>query len=356
MKRLYLTDIQTEHLFSVIRWVFLLVCGGLFYYEPIRNQLDLTFETFDYLFITALSYMLITQFALFFASKRERLQQFILRLGIVMDFVVIFWLIALSGGINSWFVPVVYLFLMHATIYWRTKGLTLALVFSLIGYTAIGFYQATEITSNLLWTYGFNVSFFVIIGLFAGILALRERKHYKEKVTFQDQSVKDYVTGLYNHRSFQNTLTKLTENQKDFALIMADIDNFKQINDTYGHTMGDQVLSAFGNTIQHQLDRRESYSFRYGGEEFAIILFDRQKRSIEQQINDWNKLFQHGINLVPELKGENITISYGVAFSDEQDDKDALLKRADDYLYLAKSNGKNQVMFQESFEHIGESR
>ncbi|WP_054754618.1 GGDEF domain-containing protein [Piscibacillus salipiscarius] len=227
--------------------------------------------------------------------------------------------------------------------------------FSVLAYTMIGFYQASNITTDVIWTYLFNVSFFIIIGLFAGILALRERKHLKEKVSFHDQSIKDYVTGLYNHRSFQNTLSKLTQSEKPITLIMADIDNFKQINDRYGHTIGDQVLSAFGNTLIHELDPMESYSFRYGGEEFAIILFDRHKRSIEQQINEWNKLFQHGIQLIPELKGENITISYGVAFSAEDDEKDALLKRADDYMYLAKSNGKNQVMFQESYERIGES-
>lgn len=356
MKRLYLTDIQIEQLFSVIRWFFLIVCGFLFYYEPLRQELQLSLKTVDYLMIVAISYMLITQLTLFFVNKQKKLTRFIIKAAILMDFLVIFWLIALTGGINSWFVPVVYLFLIHGTIYWRAKGTIFAVIFTILGYTAVSFYQVNELTSNVLWTYIFNVVFFIIIGLFANTLTRREREYQKEHVTFQDQFVKDYITGLYNHRSFQNTLTKLTQSDKEFTLILADIDNFKQINDRVGHTLGDQVLSAFGNTLQHQLDKAESYSFRYGGEEFAIILFDRHKRFIEQQVKEWNILFQHGIQLIPELKDMNITISYGVAFAQPEDYKEDVLNRAEEHLYLAKSNGKDQIMFQESFERIGESR
>ncbi|TFB24025.1 GGDEF domain-containing protein [Filobacillus milosensis] len=356
MKRLYLSDIQTEQLFSMIRWFFLIICGVLFYYEPTRNQLNLTLETFDYLFFIALGYMFITQIALLTASKFEKIQKILMQAGIIFDFVVIFWLIELSGGVNSLFVPIVYLFLMHATIYWRTRGLILAILASIVGYSAVGFFPEVTINNQLIWVYSFNILFFIVIGLFAGILALRERKHHKEKTTFQDLSIKDYVTGLYNHRSFQNTLGKLVASQKEFTLILADIDDFKQINDTHGHTIGDQVLSAYGNTLQHQLDKSDSYSFRYGGEEFAIIIFDQRKRAIKSKIENWNKLFQHGMSLIPELNKENITISYGVAFSDQHDTKEELFKRADEYLYLAKEHGKDQIMFQESFERIGESR
>ncbi|RPF55831.1 GGDEF domain-containing protein [Aquisalibacillus elongatus] len=354
MKRLYLTDLQTEQLFSTIRWFFLIVCGGLFYYEPFRNQLNLNLETFDYLFITALAYMFITQIALFISSNREKLQKVIIHSGIIFDFVVIFWLIALSGGIESLFVPIVYLFIMHATIYWRTRGLLLATSISVLSYSAIALYPTGTIPTDLIWEFGFNLLFFIVIGLFAGILALRERKHLKEKVTFHDLSIKDHVSGLYNHRSFQNTLSKLVQAEQEFTLIMADIDNFKQINDECGHTIGDQVISAFGNTLTHELDKPNSFAFRYGGEEFAIILFDRQKRSIEQRIKQCNKLFQHGVNLIPELKNQEVTISYGVAYSYSGDEKEDLIRRADDYLYLAKSNGKDRIMFQESSEHIGE--
>ncbi|GEL76217.1 GGDEF domain-containing protein [Tenuibacillus multivorans] len=354
MKTLYLTDQQTEQLFTTIRWFFLIICGALYLFEPIQQPLNLNPFTFEYLLIFSLSYTLILQLALMISSKREKLQSFTMKLGIFFDFIATFWFIALTGSANSLFVPIIYVHLMHATILWRTRGLVIALMTSIVGYSVVCFYPPIQITTEKLWAFAFDIVFFILVGIFAAIIALRERKHHKEKMAFQNQSVSDYVTGLYNHRSFQNTLGKLVNTNKSFSLILADIDDFKKINDQYGHTVGDQVLSAYGNTLKHELNNFDSYAFRYGGEEFAIILFNTRKRSLETQIQQWNKLFEKGINLLPELNHETITISYGVSFRQEADTKEDILNRADEYLYLAKARGKNCAMFQESYERVGE--
>ena len=98
----------------------------------------------------------------------------------------------------------------------------------------------------------------------------------------RDQSIRDSLTGLYNHSHFQETLAQLCalalRAMRPLSLLFIDLDNFKQINDAYGHTMGDQVLREFGWLLDSQqapgrgMARASDFSARYGGEEFALIL------------------------------------------------------------------------------------
>ncbi len=163
------------------------------------------------------------------------------------------------------------------------------------------------------------------------------------------QATYDSLTGLLNRgeilRILKNELAKADREGSSVALIMADIDSFKKINDTYGHMAGDVVLRL---TSERMLSMMRSYDFvgRYGGEEFLIIIprCDLQGAAamaerLRLSINDGGMNTPEG--LIP------VTISLGVTISDIERNLDSeyLIKAADTALYQAKKNGRNRVEF-----------
>lgn len=160
------------------------------------------------------------------------------------------------------------------------------------------------------------------------------------------QAAHDSLTGLLNRgeilRILKNELAKAVREGHPVGLIMADLDSFKKINDTYGHITGDVVLRL---TSERMLSLMRSYDFvgRYGGEEFLIILpgCDQQgavalAERLRQSVSDMGMNTPEGI--IP------VTISLGVTLSDpERQDMDSLIKSADSALYQAKKNGRNRV-------------
>ena len=159
-------------------------------------------------------------------------------------------------------------------------------------------------------------------------------------------SVTDPLTGLYNRRHFQDNLereflrAKRYGNELSFAII--DVDNFKKINDNYGHSFGDYVLKEVAYLIS-QTFRKTDLVFRYGGEEFAIIITETSKENaivplerLRQSISEYP--FDFDSNKI------NVTVSIGVAdVSDETETTQKLFEDADKALYIAKNNGKNQT-------------
>ena len=155
----------------------------------------------------------------------------------------------------------------------------------------------------------------------------------------------DFLTQVANRASFDRALSDMVNDfyrrNYPFALIMIDIDNFKKINDTYGHQAGDYVLRELAKVLKSQLRARDIIA-RYGGEEFAIILpgvtfsqalrvAERLRRSIEKH------LFKYKDVQIP------VTISLGLAMMRDGLDETAIVEKADKALYLAKRSGKNQV-------------
>jgi diguanylate cyclase (GGDEF)-like protein len=124
---------------------------------------------------------------------------------------------------------------------------------------------------------------------------------------------------------------------------MLDIDHFKQVNDTYGHLAGDQVLVEVARRISGSL-RRVDFVCRYGGEEFAVIL-PETNLFLAEQVADriWSKITSNPFTVVE--KEIPIGISLGVAYKDSEDDMsiETLLDLADQALYKAKNAGRNQV-------------
>ena len=163
----------------------------------------------------------------------------------------------------------------------------------------------------------------------------------------KDMANKDFLTGAYNRRYFFETgnliLKKAKRNNSQIALSMIDIDKFKNINDTYGHDVGDVVICEVVNVLNTHL-RNSDLMARFGGEEFCIILDDISE-------NDAMKLFDKiRVDLSnQELKIGNETLSYTVSIGVYHGDViaiDEMIKSSDKALYYCKENGRNQVRIQ----------
>ncbi len=159
------------------------------------------------------------------------------------------------------------------------------------------------------------------------------------------QALHDPLTQLLNRGSLESTLTremKLADRyNKPLSLLILDIDNFKMINDYYGHLVGDEVLSLSA-TIIKQTIRETDVAFRIGGEEFLVILSDTDKKGAKRLAERLRDKVQHaGINV--NKKTLNFTVSLGLSCYITPDSQHTLISRADKAMYQAKSQGKNQV-------------
>ena len=166
-------------------------------------------------------------------------------------------------------------------------------------------------------------------------------------------SIIDDLTGLYNRRYFDESLySELQSSQRAglvTSLILIDIDNFKNFNDNYGHINGDHCLAKVSQSIKSTLKRESDLTFRYGGEEIAVLLpntkLDDAKIIAENiRVNVLNLGIEHKYSSVKDI--DILTLSLGVAsIKATKDCKNTdLIEIADRYLYKAKRNGKNKVV------------
>jgi diguanylate cyclase (GGDEF)-like protein len=169
--------------------------------------------------------------------------------------------------------------------------------------------------------------------------------------TVQRQAVTDELTGLFNHRRFQEVITQEVERARryhqEMGLIMLDIDNFKRVNDTYGHLQGDMVLREVARVLR-QSSREIDEPARYGGEEMAVALPQTDLEGAFQFAERVRRRIE-ALDL-PLLDGDGtlkVTASFGAASlakSATGDGKDALVAAADAALYRAKRSGKNRTV------------
>jgi len=158
-------------------------------------------------------------------------------------------------------------------------------------------------------------------------------------------AVTDPLTGLYNRRAFIDKanmeLARVRRYKSQFSIVLADIDHFKTINDSFGHLTGDEVLRKVSTAIQGGL-RRTDVVCRWGGEEFFVLLPDANLRSANRFAN---RLRQYLRELDIRHNGQRlkVTMSYGIAYCDGSKDLDECTRIADEGLYFAKSMGRDQV-------------
>jgi len=155
----------------------------------------------------------------------------------------------------------------------------------------------------------------------------------------------DAMTGIYNRREFFKLATqKFNNSKKDIFAVMIDIDNFKKINDTYGHSTGDKVIKIITKTISENIFNDAIFG-RIGGEEFAIICNQGPSNVIEK-IENIRYLIEKLEVIADNGDIIKFTISNGVSKVNENiHSLDSLLKEADKALYEAKGSGRNKVIF-----------
>jgi diguanylate cyclase (GGDEF)-like protein len=179
-------------------------------------------------------------------------------------------------------------------------------------------------------------------------LAMQTKKLKEANEKLEYMAKKDYLTGINNRGNFFSLGNKLLDeyikNGKTLHAAMIDIDKFKNINDRYGHSIGDVVLKRFAQNIIEKLGENDLYG-RLGGEEFAVLLPDQSEEEVLEKLEH---LRDSTSKLDIDIDGDTIgfTISIGVD-SLSKDDKmlDTLLDKADKQLYSAKGDGRDRVKF-----------
>jgi diguanylate cyclase len=166
----------------------------------------------------------------------------------------------------------------------------------------------------------------------------------------QQASLTDGLTGTYNRLAFDTHIQKLVERHAispiSCALLLLDIDNFKQVNDQYGHLVGDRVLMALVQRCR-TLIRQDDLLARYGGEEFVVVLHGA---SLRQGLKKARAICKEGAGVRYALDEQHphetiaFTVSIGVSALQRGDTVEAVIKRADQALYAAKHQGKNRAV------------
>lgn len=150
----------------------------------------------------------------------------------------------------------------------------------------------------------------------------------------------DPLTKLSNRRALKMIIEDWIQNDIPFSMVLFDIDHFKQVNDIYGHVMGDKVLQYIANTMMDEV-RKNDICFRYGGEEFLILLPQADK-NLTSQIAERLRL---KIATQSSPIGEPITVSIGIsAYPEDAKSSTELLRLTDDAMYIAKKAGKNRTV------------
>jgi two-component system cell cycle response regulator len=170
-----------------------------------------------------------------------------------------------------------------------------------------------------------------------------KRINYLDKKALRRLSSRDALTGIYNRHRFEEELRRAIKHAQRYgtqlSLVLFDIDNFKAVNDGYGHLVGDKVLVEFVSIVGTEI-RETDFFARWGGEEFALILPGADKRDATLLANRLrDRICSTYINPVGQ-----ITCSFGIDSYRQGDDCETLFKRVDRLMYIAKQAGKDQVI------------
>lgn len=194
-----------------------------------------------------------------------------------------------------------------------------------------------------------------LFGMFCigGLVYSNVKFVHDQTMLLGDATRMDAATGLYNHEYFYEELEKrmeqfaqLSEKEREegaFCLLIADIDNFKKVNDTYGHAFGDEVLLGLANIFKNYCGNKD-FAARYGGEEFVLIVGGCHKKDALTRANTIRKRFAETVFSDASGEEHQFTVSLGVAEYDRPwNTASKFFDQSDQALYQAKNTGKNRV-------------
>lgn len=183
----------------------------------------------------------------------------------------------------------------------------------------------------------FEVEFFNVV--LNNISIVLQNCIYNDKLA--KLAMRDNLTGAYNRNYMNENMTRIIESNQDLVIAIMDIDYFKNVNDTYGHSYGDYVLIKLSEFIKGQLAANDEI-YRWGGEEFVLTFVNQHINDVVFKLNRIRELIS-GLDLNDGHVNSKVTVSFGVANYIKGDSIDMAFKRADKALYDSKESGRNKV-------------
>lgn len=198
--------------------------------------------------------------------------------------------------------------------------------------------------SMFLKIISYNLIIIIYCNVGAYLTNYYKRKQFVDSRELLRVSITDSLTGIYNRTKFTEEINRWTDycnrNNSPLCLVIFDIDDFKRVNDNYGHLIGDRVIQNIASTVKEEIRDTDIFA-RWGGEEFVILLPKTDIHQATEMMEGIRKRIQN--NKYDML--ENITCSFGLVALRKNEKQESLLQRADRLLYEAKDCGKNIVVY-----------
>lgn len=213
----------------------------------------------------------------------------------------------------------------------------------------LGLYIAVEVklndfTKDVRHIFYFNLSVSLIITLIITFIIITIVRKYHSKIEHLADT--DALTKVANRRCFSQRceyfLLLNRRKKSHFALLFLDIDNFKSINDKFGHEVGDFILKESAKTLQHSI-RKTDLIGRWGGEEFVVMFIDTTLDEAKIISEKLRVSLENNIDM-KKVVGKSVTASFGLTICKDDDTLDSAIARADSAMYQAKKSGKNRVI------------
>jgi len=229
---------------------------------------------------------------------------------------------------------------------WQTlNGLIVFFIVGYIAYTVAHWQKEISSADLVVPILFFSGAVFVLL---VGRLAYQTASDIKKMAHLECENITDPLMGIHNRRYLEirlkNLIAEMDRYEESLSCIMADIDHFKKINDTYGHDCGDMVLKKVASILEEKARSYDMVS-RWGGEEFIIVCARSNRLESFQLAHRLRQAVEkYEFHFTEKIKGR-VTISIGIAtWSPDFVNEDELIKEADNCLYLAKKHGRNRVI------------
>ena len=176
-----------------------------------------------------------------------------------------------------------------------------------------------------------------------------KQENYRKMAELTNLTTRDDLTGLFNSRQFYRHIAQEVDRSnryfRSLSLILMDIDNFKTLNDTYGHLFGDKILSAIGDIIKTAI-RIQDTAYRYAGDEFTIILPETELEMAIAVAERVRQAIENDTQALSSPKPVTVTVSIGVVEYLTDEAIKSFVHRADSAMYTSKKRGRNNISFE----------
>jgi diguanylate cyclase (GGDEF)-like protein len=266
--------------------------------------------------------------------------------------------IAALGGVSVLFpcllLSIVFVYFMGGLIFYHALA---ANVVVMLVYVGVG--TALMLPDR---EFSYDALAMVAANLFcASVVYMHERTsriRFLEACILREMVARDGLTGIQNRRMFDQHIQRVWQqgvrNQQRVAVLLADIDCFKDYNDRYGHQAGDECLRAVASSLSQCARRPLDFVARYGGEEFAVVLYEASREYVAEVLTRIQRSIAE-LNIPHEASrvASRLTVSIGAAFVLPIDNRtlEGLIQLADEALYSAKEQGRNRVIVMEAEYH-----